>query len=142
MNPREIPIADLIPQRPPFVLIDRLTRHGEDFAESEFLVSGDHIMIIDGALTAEGLVENIAQTAAAHLGFINYSASYPPAIGYIGAVSNLITHALPPVGSEIKTIIKIERRVLNASIIQGSSYLGSSLLAECQLKIFLDDKQV
>lgn len=71
MTLEEIDILDLIPQRPPFVLIDRLTAFDEARTETRFTVRTEHLMCESGRLQAAGLIENIAQTCAARLGYIN-----------------------------------------------------------------------
>ncbi len=96
------------------------------------MCSGDH-------LTAEGLTENIAQTAAARLGLANLETKAAPEIGYIGAISNLKVHALPQVGTEIRTVVKVERKVFNATLISGTAYHGEDILLECEMKIFIHD---
>ena len=42
-----------------------------------------------------GLVENIAQTAAARAGYISHTENKPVLVGYIGAVNNLQVFSLP-----------------------------------------------
>ena len=59
--------------------------------------------------------------------------------GYIGAVKDLKIHALPEAGATLKTHVREETSVLNASIIRGEVRQGGRLVAECEMKVFLQD---
>ena len=133
-------VEALIPQRDPFICIGALNAFEAEVTESSFTIPADHLLIEEGHFAAEGLIENIAQTAAAGMGFASVDSGTPPAIGFIAAISNVNIHKLPPVNAGIRTIVKTERQVLNVTIIKGSSYMGDQLLAECQMKIFVHDE--
>ena len=64
-------------------------------------------MVDDGKFTEAGLMENIAQTAAAGAGYVMLQSDEEVAIGYIGAVKNLEVVALPNVGDIINTSVSI-----------------------------------
>ncbi len=131
----------LIPQRAPFVCISSLDEADPDgTVETAFTIPAGHVLLEDGHLSAEGLVENIAQSAAAGLGYASVGSGEPPAIGYIAAISDLKVNSLPPVGSTIRTVIETERQVLNVTIIVGRSFLEDRQLAECHMKIFVHDE--
>jgi predicted hotdog family 3-hydroxylacyl-ACP dehydratase len=68
---RQINVLELLPQRPPFIMIDCLAHFNEKVTETEFEVRGDNLFYEDGQLSASALTENIAQTCAARLGYIN-----------------------------------------------------------------------
>ena len=61
-------ILDLIPQRPPMVMVDRLLHCDPVVTETEFTVREENILVENGRMSACGLVENIAQTCAARMG--------------------------------------------------------------------------
>ena len=73
MTPRieDIDIHELLPQQEPFVLVDRLTWFDEQRTTTEFTVREDHLMVEDGRLMTCALAENMAQTCAARLGYVN-----------------------------------------------------------------------
>ncbi len=84
--------------------------------------------------------ENIAQTAAAQIGYLANKLGKKPPVGFIGAIKNLKIELLPKIGDEIVTTIEIENEVMNFTIIKGISKLGDTTLAECQMKIFVHDE--
>ncbi len=59
----------LIPQKPPFVLISRLVEVSEKKCRTTFVFGADHVLCDKGRLTAAGLIENMAQTCAAKVGY-------------------------------------------------------------------------
>ena len=71
MRFEDIDIHTLLPQQEPFVLIDRLVHFDEERTTTLFTVREDHLFYEDGHLNACALVENIAQTCAARMGYIN-----------------------------------------------------------------------
>ena len=59
----EIKLNELLPQRPPFVMIDRLVSCDEVYAVTELTIREDNIFLEDERLTSSGLIENIAQSS-------------------------------------------------------------------------------
>ncbi|MEO8117090.1 MAG: hypothetical protein ABI653_05520 [Bacteroidota bacterium] len=62
-------ILKLIPQRPPFVMVDHLINADEKTAETSFLILPENLLVENGFLSEAGLMENMAQTAAAKAGY-------------------------------------------------------------------------
>ncbi|MCQ2146993.1 MAG: pseudouridylate synthase, partial [Bacteroidales bacterium] len=66
-----IDALDILPQRPPFVMIDALNAYEESRVDTSFVVREDNILVKDGFLSEAGVMENIAQTCAARIGYIS-----------------------------------------------------------------------
>ena len=62
MNLRDIPITSLIPQRPPFVMVDSVLTCEETDSVTEFKVREDNIFLDDMALSPAGIIENMTQS--------------------------------------------------------------------------------
>ena len=71
MDWKETPITSLIPQRPPFVMVDRVISCDEVDAVAEFSIKEDNIFLDDEKLSPAGIIENMAQSCAARMGCIN-----------------------------------------------------------------------
>ncbi|MEO7768761.1 MAG: 3-hydroxyacyl-ACP dehydratase [Ferruginibacter sp.] len=127
----------LIPQRPPFVMVDQLTWYDEAITRSRFLVKESNILVENGRLGEAGLVENIAQTAAASAGYEAGLHNKPVRVGYIGAIKNLVIHFLPLVNDELETEIIIQNQIFDVTLIKGLIRCKKLLLAECEMKIFI-----
>ena len=130
-------ILSLIPQQLPFVMIDQLLFSDEKLTRCSFSVQADNIFTIDGVFTEAGLLENMAQSAAARAGYISLLENKPIQIGYIGAVKNLEIFELPQTNDELITEIKIEEELFNISIITGKVWCKDNLLAQCEMNIYL-----
>jgi predicted hotdog family 3-hydroxylacyl-ACP dehydratase len=130
-------IQTLIPQRPPFVMVDSLLSAGENGAQTTFKVCADNVLVDNGYFTEAGLMENIAQTAAAKAGYEAITQNKPVEVGYIGAVKNLEIFALPQIGDELITEIKIENHIFDVTVITGTVQCKGAVMATCEMKIFI-----
>lgn len=129
-------ITSIIPQRPPFVMIDQLVSCDETCSNTTFQVKAENILVYDGELSEAGITENIAQTAAAGLGYITLQSNRPIVIGYIAAIKNLEIFEQPKVGDIIQTNVTIINQIFDVTIISGSVKCDEILVAKCEMKIF------
>ena len=138
MQAEDINMEDLIPQRDPVVVVGRLiSAHGHTTI-TEFKVRDDHLFVSDGHLQESGLIENIAQTAAALNGYQARLQGGEVRKGFIGGIKNLRIIFLPAVGSTITTKVTEEHNVMDTSIIKGEVSLDGRLAASCEMKVFLN----
>ncbi len=129
--------AALIPQKPPFVMIDRLLDCDEARTKTDTRVRVENIFVKNGEFREPGLIEAIAQTAAARVGWLARRENQPVPLGYIGAVNDLEIFALPAVGEVLETEIKIENQIFDVTLVSGQIRCRDALVARCNLKIFL-----
>ena len=135
----DITLKELIPQRPPFVMIDKLVSCDMVFTVTELKVREDNIFVVDGRLTAEGLMENIAQTCAARMGYINLSRGEKVKIGVIGAVNSYDIFKTPQVGERIVTTIEVIEELFQITLVKAEIKCGEKVMAEAKMKIALMD---
>ena len=135
----DITLNELLPQRPPFVMIDRLLSSDEVYSVTELLVREDNLFIENERLTASGLIENIAQTCAARIGYINLSKGATVKIGVIGAISNLNIARTPKVGEKLTTTIKLLEEVFQMTLVEAVVMSGNEELVHANMKIALTD---
>lgn len=67
----ECPITDtasLLPHSGRMVLIDRITRYGDDFVEAGAQIKPDHILLVGGILPYTAFIELMAQAVGAYAG--------------------------------------------------------------------------
>ncbi|NMC38067.1 MAG: 3-hydroxyacyl-ACP dehydratase [Bacteroidales bacterium] len=138
VNPSDFEIRDLIPQRPPMVMIDKLVNAGEKKCEGVFHVSESNPLCLGNHLTEAGIIECIAQTAAAYTGYLRLSEKKNIVRGYIGSVKNLKIYSLPEADDEIRTEIILENELLGFTIITGRIICHERLIAECEMRILLE----
>lgn len=137
----EIPVTELLPQRPPFVMIDCLTGFSETTTETRLTVRDDNVLVQDGRLSVYGLVENIAQTCAARLGYASYILHKPVRIGFIGAVRGCKIKRLPLVGETLETRIEVKEEIFGLTLVDAAVRLDGEVIAETQMKIALEKEQ-
>lgn len=130
-------ILQYIPQRAPFVMVDQLISFNEISSTSGFTVREENILVLDGFLQEPGLLENIAQTAAAHAGAAAISKNEPVKVGYIGTVKNFAVKELPPVSAKIETTITVQNKVFDVSLVTGNVFYEGREIASCEMKIFI-----
>jgi predicted hotdog family 3-hydroxylacyl-ACP dehydratase len=135
----DIALKELIPQRPPFVMIDRLLSSDAVYSVTELEVRSDNLFVDNGRLTASGIVENIAQTCAARVGYINLSNGETVKIGVIGSISNLNIARTPRVGEHLVTTIQLLEEVFQVTLVEAIVRSGEEELARCNMKIALTD---
>ena len=135
MKPTDFDITDLIPQRPPMQMIDMLVHAGDRTAEGSLFVKESNLFCENGRLREPGLIEFIAQTAAAFTGYTSKLRHGDVTEGYIGAVKNLAITELPMAGEEIRSVIAVENEIVGFTIITAKVYWEERIIAECEMRI-------
>ncbi len=131
-------ITELIPQRSPILMIDEFLGFDKQVSRSHLLVTDDNLFVDDGVLCECGIIEHIAQSAAARVGFIFKSKGEPIPLGYIGAVNSFNLMEYPKVGDEIFTEINVAQEFMNISLIEAQCNVNDNVVAQCKMKIFLE----
>ncbi|WP_183574098.1 3-hydroxyacyl-ACP dehydratase [Mucilaginibacter sp. X5P1] len=129
-------IIPLIPQKPPFVMVDKLLFVDDDTTRSSLVVKADNVLVKNNHFQEAGLLENIAQTAALRAGYLAHTENKPVKLGYIGAVKDLEIFGLPKVGHELITEITIIDTIFDVTVIAGKVWHKNQLLAQCEMKVF------
>jgi predicted hotdog family 3-hydroxylacyl-ACP dehydratase len=135
MNPSDYDILELIPQRPPMQMIDRLLFADERSAKGSLFVKESNLFCENGILSESALVEFIAQTAAAYTGYRNKINHNSVGEGYIGAVKNLVICSRPRANTEITSEIVVENEIVGFTIIIGKVFDQGQVIAECEMRI-------
>jgi predicted hotdog family 3-hydroxylacyl-ACP dehydratase len=131
-------VLTYIPQRPPIVMIDEIHGSDEQSTITSFVVKEGALFVDEGELKEPGLVENIAQTAAAGVGYQFALKKEAVPEGFIGAVKDLKIERLPRVGEEIRTKVSIMQEVFGVTLIEGVITLNGERIASCEMKIVLN----
>ncbi len=133
---RSISVHELLPQQEPFVMVDSLVHFDEKLTETEMLVSPKNMFVEDGHFTPTGLMENIAQTCATRIGYVNkYILQKNIQIGYIGAIRNLEIIETPIVGSLITTRIKVLEEVFGMILAHAEVECNNHIIVSAEMKI-------
>ena len=79
----------LIPQRKPIVMVDTFFCADAESAETGLHVQMGNIFCEEGVLREPGMIEHVAQSAAAFAGYLPYTQGESPKLGFIGEVKKL-----------------------------------------------------
>lgn len=134
-----LPVQEFIPQREPFVMVDKLIYADENTSRTTLLIREENIFAAEGFFSAAGMVEAMAQTAAAGTGYLYKMRNEPVPLGYIGAIQQLEIFDRPRVNQEIELEINLQSRVLQVSLVSGTVKMNDKLIAKCELKIFISN---
>jgi predicted hotdog family 3-hydroxylacyl-ACP dehydratase len=130
-------VLKYIPQRPPFIMIDEIVEASQGSVETRFCIPENHVMTEEGVFQEGGIIENMAQSAAAMTGMAAVLNNTPVKTGFIGAVKKLSIYNRPKAGQTICTKIAVTNEVFDFTIIKGEVFVENSLFAECEMNIFI-----
>jgi predicted hotdog family 3-hydroxylacyl-ACP dehydratase len=131
-------ILSIIPQRMPFVMVSKLLHADEQSACTELLITSDNIFVRNGMFIEAGIIENMAQTCAAGMGYINANTTQDEVrIGFLSAIRNLIIKRLPKVGETLHTCVSIVEHFVGMMLIKTEVKINDETIAEGEMKIFI-----
>lgn len=134
-------ITEYIPQKHPMVMIHTLEKCEGNATTTSFKIESDNIFVKDGMLMEPGIIENIAQTAAAKAGYEVKKLGKEPLPGFIGAIKDLEIHDFPKTGELLTTTVEIKTEVMDVTVIHGRSACSGRRIADCEMKIFIQKPQ-
>ncbi len=139
---RAIDIHQLLPQQEPFVMIDTLVAFDRVTTVTELEVRAGNIFVDRGHLSAEGLMENIAQTCAARIGYVNkYILKKGVQIGFIGALRSVDVVSLPAVGDTITTRVEVIEEVFGMTWATATVTCRDNVIVHGDMKIAIKDDE-
>ncbi|HHK5589811.1 thioester dehydrase [Neisseria lactamica] len=101
----ECPITDtasLLPHSGRMVLIDRITRYGDDFVEAGAQIKPDHILLVGGILPYTAFIELMAQAVGAYAGLQARKNARPVRLGFLLGTRKLEIFAQSvPIGTHL-----------------------------------------
>ncbi len=132
-------IEKLIPQKYPFVMVDKLLFFSNEKIVSGFTVPMDNLFVEGSIFSAPGILEHMAQSVALHTGYQYFLKQETAPTGYIGAIKNAEFFSLPPVGSEMSTTVDILHEFMGVTLVRAETTLAGSIIARSEMKTVLVD---
>ncbi len=130
-------VENLIPQKFPFVMVDKLI----DFKDNEIVVGltvpEDNIFVKDGVFQESGLIEHMAQSVALYTGYQFYLKQQPAPVGYIGSIKSIEINQLPKLNDEVETIVTVLNEFMGVTLVDISTKLNGVEIAKGQMKTVL-----
>lgn len=138
---RSIDVHTLLPQQEPFVMVSTLAHFDETTTATETLVRPDNLFVDNGVLRTTGMIENIAQTCAARIGYYNkYILKAGVQIGVIGAVRKMKVSGHPHVGQRYQTSVTVVQQVLGMTLADAKITCDGMILATAQIKLAVKEQ--
>lgn len=133
---RNIDVHDILPQREPFIVIDKLVYIDDTHTKTEFTLTESCILASQGVFISEGLIEIVAQTCAARIGYISkYVLHKRVGIGYIGAIRSLSQYSIPVLGDKLVCSIEILDQVFNISRAIATILCNDKVVFSTEIKV-------
>lgn len=133
---RSIDVHMVLPQQEPFVMIGTMTHFELMTSTTETEIKESNIFVTDGQFSAAGMMENIAQTCAARVGFYNkYILKKEVQVGFIGAIRNYVVNELPKVGSTIVTKVDILEEIFGMTLATAEIKCEDRVVATAEIKL-------
>ena len=130
-------VGDLIPQKFPFVMVDKLLSFSENEVIAGLTVSEENIFCNNGTFQESGLIEHMAQSVALFTGYQFYLKNEPAPTGYIGSIKTIEIIELPKLNEEIETTVNILHEFMGVTLVDIVSRLNNKEIARSQMKTVL-----
>ncbi|WP_293893349.1 hypothetical protein [Flavobacterium sp.] len=130
-------IGGLLPQKFPFVMVDKMYDYTETSIVSGFKIEANAVFFQDGYLVEAGLIEHMAQSVALHTGYQFYLRKEPAPTGYIGSIKNIQIKELPKLNDEIITTVSILQGFAGITLVDVVTRLNDVEIAKGQMKTVL-----
>lgn len=130
-------LLTLIPQKKPFVMVDKLCFYSDKKIISSLTISKGSILSTNLRFTEPGLIENMAQTIALHTGYKYYLAKKPAPTGYIGAIKKVEIFKLPTISQELTTTVEIIHDIMGVTLVEAKVECAGQVVAQSEMKTAL-----
>lgn len=145
MQEKEIEILRIdsyLPQKRPFLMVDEILEGSENRCTTHFIVRQENPLFRGAFFTEAGLLENIAQTAAAHIGFVEVHIRKTNRImvGVVAAIKQLEIFRLPTRGEQLTTMVEeLMSGVMNMSIYSAEVLVGDEIVAKGEIRVAITE---
>ena len=136
-------IETLVPHRPPMLLIDRIVEFDIDTGMTcEAEIHEDHLFLVHDRLEAPALLEMIAQTAAAFLGYRGLLTGTEVHHGYLVGIQGMdFEDVAIPGGSTMRVEVKEERGRGDFGWYSGVISLGDQQACQGTIMVYRDPER-
>ena len=130
-------VGNLIPQKFPFVMVDKVLAFGENFITSGFTVEETNIFTDNSIFQEAGLIEHMAQSVALYTGYQFYLKQEAAPTGYIGSIKSIEIFQLPKVNDNLVTKVNVLQEFAGITLVDISVLLNEVEIARGQMKTVL-----
>lgn len=130
-------VEELLPQKFPFVMVDKMYDFTTTSLVSGFTITRDNIFFNGEFFLESGLVEHMAQSVALHTGYVYHLRKEKAPTGYIGSIKEVKINRLPILNEEIQTEVSILQEFGGITLVDIITKSNEEVLAIGQMKTVL-----
>ena len=130
-------VGNLIPQKFPFVMVDKLLSFTENEVIAGLTIAEDNIFFSNGKFQESGLIEHMAQSVALFTGYQFYLKQEPAPTGYIGSIKTIEILELPELNENIETTVNVLHEFMGVTLVDICSRIKDKEIARGQMKTVL-----
>ncbi|MDT0641881.1 hypothetical protein RM553_03450 [Zunongwangia sp. F363] len=129
-------ILKLIPQKPPFVMVDSIYEYTALTGKMGFTIPPNNLLVENGLFSEPGLIEHMAQSMSLHRGYRDYLAGLDkPRTGFIGAIKTVEVLELPVAGARLTTYVEILNEIMKVTLVTARTEdENGKLIATSEMK--------
>lgn len=127
----------LIPQKFPFVMVDKMYSFSETSMISGLKIGKENIFFDGEHFVEAGLIEHMAQSVALHKGYDCYMKNEPTPVGFIASLKNIEFFNLPEIDDEIKSSVNILFDFGGMTSVEVITTINEKVIAKGELKTIL-----
>jgi len=122
------------------VMTDTLLYCDRQHTQTSYTVAPDGLFISNNTFSASGLIENMAQTIAARMGYL---ALYGPEgkgvvrAGVIGSIKNLSVNEFPGTGRVLTTSVDLIEELGDMILVKAKVVCKKQTMASCEMIVSL-----
>lgn len=130
-------VENLLPQKFPFVMVDKMYSFTETSLISGLDIQKDNIFIDNNTFLEAGLIEHMAQSVALHTGYQFFLKNEKAPTGYIGSIKEIEIKKLPQVSNNIQSTVTILQEFAGITLVNIVTTLNDEEIAKGQMKTVL-----
>ena len=130
-------VENLLPQKFPFVMVDRMYSFTETSLVSGLKITSDNIFFDQDIFLEAGLIEHMAQSVALHTGYDFFLRNKIAPTGYIGSIKEIEIKQLPKIDDTIQSTVTILQEFAGITLVDIVTTLNNKEIAKGQMKTVL-----
>ena len=117
-------------------MIDAMLHYDDTRTTTSFEIRDSNLFLSADRLTSCGVIENIAQTCAARIGYINkYILKRDITAGVVAAIKKFEIHEWPHIGDVITTDIEVQAEAFGMMLAMATVRLDGKEIATAAVKV-------
>lgn len=130
-------VENLLPQKFPFVMVDKMYSFTETSLVSGLKIQSDNIFFDNNTFLEAGLIEHMAQSVALHTGYEYFLRNEIAPTGYIGSIKDIEIKKLPEINDTIQSTVTILQEFGGITLVDIVTTLNNEEIAKGQMKTVL-----